>query len=637
MPQWKIGDRIENRYEIHQILGGGMGVVYICYDHEERIPLALKTFQDRYFQRQERQERFIREAETWVALEKHQNIVKAVGVVYIQNKPYIFLEYIANPEMGGANLGRWIRRGMGVPQVLNFAVQFCDGMDYAHKKVGMVHRDIKSDNILVTQDGVVKITDFGLVKKALAEAVGEDFLETAREEKVSDRGSFTRSGAVMGTPAYMSPEQCRNAQEVDIRSDIYAFGTVLFEMLTERRVFEATTFEAFKHCHLHKPPPSLASMVSGLPRNLETVVLRCLAKKPEERYPNFAVLREELAGIYHALTGEEISRPIKGEALEGWEWYNKGVSLATLDHPKEALACYERALAIDPINVSAWSNKGGLLADLGRYEEALACCNRALDIDPIYVYAWNNKGKCLVNLGYPEEALTCCNRALNINPRHTDALLNKGVSLFDLGHPEEALACYDRVLTINPRDARAWSNKGGTLADLGRYKEALVSCDHALDINPRLAQAWHNKGNAFFQSGCPDEALICYDRALAIDPRYVAAWSNKGASLAELARWKEAIACYDHALALDPKHATAWSNKGNALAALEHWEEALDCYDRALDINPEQANTWYNKGAALGNSERLQEALGCFIKALDIDSYYENAKQAIAICQQNLK
>ncbi len=635
--KWKVGDKIENRYEIHQILEGGMGVVYICYDHESGNPLALKTFQARYLESQQIRERFIREAETWVELEKHQNIVRAEWVQNIQGKPYIGLEFIANPEMGGADLGRWIRRGMEVSQVLNFAVQFCDGIDYAHKKLGLVHRDIKPGNILVTQDRMVKITDFGLVKTLLAETSREDFLKTAEEEAVSDRVSFTRTGALMGTPPYMSPEQCRNAREVDIRSDIYAFGAVLYEMLTGRWVFEAATSAAFVRCHLSEFPPTPASLVPGLPQELEVTVLRCLAKDPKQRYPNFMVLREELAKMYQALTGKQIALAVGGEALETWEWYNKGVSLHHLKHPEEALVCYDRALDINPTDADVWVNKGVALSDLGHYEEALACYARVLDVDPRFAPAWSSKGVALDKLGHCKEALACYDQALAIDPKPAKPWYNKGVALAELGHYEEALACYDRALDINPTDADVWYAKGGDSAKLGYYEEALVCYDRALVINPRYAEVWSNKGASLFNLGRVEEALACYDRALAINPRYIDAWVNKGTSLSNLGRVEEALTCNDRALTINPECAEAWSNKGNILTALGQVKEALVCCDRALVINPKFALAWLNKGATLAISERFQEALGCFTKVLEIDPSLESAKKAIAFCQQRLK
>ena len=638
MPErWKVGDRIEDRYEIYQILKGGMGVVYICYNHENRITFALKTFQNRYLQSQDMIDRFIREAETWVALEKHRNIVKALAVRNIQRMPYIFLEYIANPEMGGADLGRWIRRGLEIPQVLNFAVQICDGMDYAHKKVGMVHRDIKPGNILVTQDKVLKITDFGLVKTVLEEVHGEDFLEPAGGETSSEGVSYTRTGTSMGTAPYMSPEQCRNPRDVDIRSDIYAFGTVLYEMLTGRCVFEAATRKAFVHCHLHEPPPFPGSLVPGLSKDLEVVVLRCLAKDPRERYPTFAVVREELARIYHALAGEEIAPAASGEALEAWEWSNKGLSLLALERLEEAIECCDRALDIDPRLAMAWSNKGTSLANLGRHEEAIECCDRALDINPGLSQVWYNKGTTLIALGRHAEAIECYDRALNIDPGYAEAWNNKGNILADLGRHEEAIKCHDRALDINPGNAKAWFNKGISLSDLEGPEEALECCDRALDIDPRYVQALLFKGNSLAYLGRLVEAIICFDRALVIDPREANGWYFKGNSLGALERYEEALECFNRALDIDPGEAQVWSNKGGALSALGRREEALECCDRALDISPGDADAWLNKGFILANSGRVREALLCFAKVLEIDPHYESAKQAIARCQQYLK
>ena len=601
--RWKVGDKIDNRYEIDQILRGGMGVVYICYDHEERVPLALKTFQDSFLQSQDIRDRFIREAETWVGLEKHQNIVRAFFVKNIQSKPYIFLEYIANPEMGGADLGRWIRHGLEVLQVLNFAVQICDGLDYGHKKVGMVHRDIKPGNILVTQDRVVKITDFGLVKTHFEEASVKDFLETAAEETFPEGVSFTQTGEFMGSAPYMSPEQCRNPRDIDIRSDIYAFGAVLYEMLTGQWIFEADTSEAFVRCHLHEPPTSPGSIVPGLSKDLEAVVLRCLAKDPGERYPSFAVVREELARIYHGLTGEDVAPAASGEALVTEEWTNKGISLSVLGRYEEGIECFNRALGIDPGNAKAWYNKGYSLSALGRHEKAIECCDRALDIDPGDAKAWICKGATLSALGRRGEVIEHFDHALDIDPGNAKAWYNKGIVLYTLGRHEEGIECFNRALDIDSGYADAWCMKGSSLSDLGHHEEAIECFDHALNINPRVAIVW----------------------------------TNKGATFSDLGRHEEAIKCYDHALDIDSGNAKVWSNKGISLYALGRRKDAIECYERALNIDPGNANAWFSIGAIFANYGRVQEALGCFTKALEVDPHNKSIMQAIAQCQQYLK
>ncbi|MFC2069982.1 serine/threonine protein kinase, partial [Chloroflexota bacterium] len=217
--RWQVGDIIEGRYEIRQILGGpgksGMGIIYCCYDREFNIYLALKTFQDKYLRDPSAVEAFKNEANAWFKLGNHPNIVRAYWVSEINGKPYVFMEYIESHKHYGADLSGWIHQGglhsnekPDIPLILNFAIQICCGMDYAHNSLKIVHRDIKPANILVTLDKkAVKVTDFGLVK-VLAE-MNDDIQETPFGADKSTKPGFSKSGNICGTPPYMSPEQCR--------------------------------------------------------------------------------------------------------------------------------------------------------------------------------------------------------------------------------------------------------------------------------------------------------------------------------------------------------------------------------------------------------------------------------------------
>jgi len=609
---WKIGERIENRWEIHKILRGGMGIVYVVYDYEFREPFAVKTFQDEVFAHNPGiADRFTLEARSWVNLDSHQNVVRALYVERIRGKPFLFLEYVSGGDLHG-----WIgtpRLTKDLPQVLRFAIQFCDGMNHALSKgIIQAHRDVKPQNCLVTEDNNLKVTDFGLAK------VFDDTRTDAAHAAnfVTGLGiHLSRTGNAAGTCTHMAPEQFADAKHVDVRADVYSFGVMLFQMVRGRLPFEGRTWEDFARLHSKAAPPPLESGESAL----DSIVGKCLAKVAGERYAEFGVLREELASIYESNTKQPAPKPASGRELNAYELVNKGTSLEGLGRSEEALACYDRALALNPQVAAAWLNKGLPLTSLGRFEEALASYDRALALNPQYAKAWTNKGHVLMSLGRSEEALASYDRALDIAPQYAKAWTNKGNALERLGRHGEALASYDRTLAANPQDAEVWNNKGIMLMRLGRHEEALACYDRALAANPLYAEAWNDKGVALMRLGRHEEALACYDRALDINPQFADAWLNKGVGLRSLGRYEEALNCYDRGLAINPQDAEVWNNKGNTLVDLRRYEEALACYDRALALNPRNADVWSNKGNALWGLGRSDEVLACYDRALDIN------------------
>jgi len=601
---WQVGERIENRWEIHKILGGpgksGFGIVYVVFDHKLFVRLAAKTFQAEVFALNPGiEDRFILEARMWVNLDLHQNVVKALFLEYIHGKPFLFLEYV-----NGGDLSTWIgnpRLTKDLPQVLRFAIQFCDGMTHALSKGIKAHRDIKPQNCLVTEDNILKVTDFGLAK-----ALDDTPLHAPyTANSVSSLGvHVTKTGRAAGTCTHMAPEQFVDAKHADVRADVYSFGVMLFQMVRGRLPFEGRSCEDFARLHAQAAPPPLKSGQSAL----DAIVGKCLAKVACERYAGFGQLRDDLAGIYERLTKRTAPNPAPGREWNSFGLLTKAENLHKLGRSDEAIACVDRVLSTNPREVMALSYKGELLARLGRSKEAMASFERALALDPQYAEAWINKGTALGDLGRHEEELGCYDRALALNPRYTEARIwaLKGRALNDLGRAEEALSCLDRSLAIMPQDVfasyeLAWSNKGIALARLGRH----------------------------------EEAVVCYDYALSLDARPAGTWSNKGIALAELGRHEEALACFERSLSLDPRRAEAWYSKGIALSDLGRHEEALTCYDRCLVISPHYANAWFNKGAVLVNKfKRAREAITCFEHAERLG--HPNAAMALDWCRERL-
>jgi tetratricopeptide (TPR) repeat protein len=552
--RWQVGYRIQNRYEIHHILGGpgksGMGIVYICYDHELNEPVAIKTFQEKFLRDRASIDRFKWEAETWVRLEKHYNIVQAKYVDEIEGKPCIFLEYIVGDEQYGADLSSWIYLGglhrngkPDIPLILNFAIQFCHGMIHAEKKFQeikkpFVHRDIKPQNIMVTRDRVVKVTDFGLVK-VYAEMEG-DIPEITVGEGVHKMLSLSKSGAICGTVPYMSPEQCRGEKEIDIRSDVYAFGCTLYEMLTQKYVFAGD----FIYHHLKTIPRSPA-----VHKGLDGVVMKCLEKRPEHRYRDFSELEKALSSIYLDLTGEEVKEP-EATALEAWELSDKGLSLAHLRLHQEAITCCREALKINSNHVRAHNNLGIAYSAQGKLDEAVREYREALRIDPNYADAHINLGNAYCDQGKLDEAVREYREALRINPNYDYAHRNLGNAYEAQGKLDEAVREYREALRINPNDTEAHTNLGNAYCDQGKLDEAVKEYREALRINLNDDYAHLNLGIAYGAQGKLDEAVREYREALRINPNYDATHLNLGNAYEAQGKLDEAIECYQRFIRL---------------------------------------------------------------------------------------
>jgi pimeloyl-ACP methyl ester carboxylesterase/predicted Ser/Thr protein kinase len=272
-----IGQKILHYKIIEKLGAGGMGVVYKAEDTKLERQVAIKFLPRQIAANSEERERFKIEAKAAAAL-NHPNIATIHAIEEVDDEMFIVMEYIE-----GRELKEKVASGeLKVEKVMDIAAQIAEGLQAAHKK-SIIHRDIKSANIMVTDEGQVKIMDFGLAK-------------------VRGGAQVTKVGTMLGTAAYMSPEQARG-EEVDNRTDIWSFGVVLYEMLTGEQPFKGDYEQAVLYSIMNEESNPVSTILTGTPKDIDKLVNKALAKNPDERYQRMEDVIADLKSIKKEILG----------------------------------------------------------------------------------------------------------------------------------------------------------------------------------------------------------------------------------------------------------------------------------------------------------------------------------------------
>jgi len=278
--------RTVQQYQFLEKLGaGGMGEIYKALDTRLNRYVAIKVLPPASSADPGRRSRFIQEAQAASAL-NHPNIITIYDIISDQNTDYMVMEYIAGQTL----LDVIPKGGLRVPLVLRYGTQMADALATAHA-AGIIHRDLKPSNIMITDAGLVKLLDFGLAK------LGErSSLATSPDAATILTGPLTVEGTVMGTVNYMSPEQAEG-KRVDARSDIFSFGSLLYEMSTGNCAFDGASSIGTLSAVLRDDVRSLAEVAPDVPPQLESIITRCLKKDPDQRWQTMHEVRMALEGL----------------------------------------------------------------------------------------------------------------------------------------------------------------------------------------------------------------------------------------------------------------------------------------------------------------------------------------------------
>lgn len=284
--EYQVGDKLDNQYVVLEKHHGGMSSVYVVRDEFSNKRFAVKTVRESLLADAQATQRFAEEGRTWMKLGRHPNIVEAIIYREIERQPFLWLEYV-----DGGDLQNVVNREriLFLPQLLDFGMQICAGMQYVHTveispaQRGVIHRDLKPGNMMLTKRAEVKITDFGLAKVYGA------------------HNEAAQTGLGLGTYFYMPPEQLLDAASADERSDLYSFGVFLYFAATGEAPVPGRTVAELAHNLLNRPPTPPASLRAEIPAALDSLLLRTLSRQRGDRPDSFAEMGEALGQIRQEL------------------------------------------------------------------------------------------------------------------------------------------------------------------------------------------------------------------------------------------------------------------------------------------------------------------------------------------------
>jgi DNA-binding winged helix-turn-helix (wHTH) protein/tetratricopeptide (TPR) repeat protein/tRNA A-37 threonylcarbamoyl transferase component Bud32 len=537
-----IGKKV-SRYRVLEVLGaGGMGMVYKAEDLKLGRRVALKFLPEELAEDPAALHRFEREAQTASAL-NHPNICTIFGIEEYEAKPFIVMELLEGDTLS-QRLVKLHTRPFSLDVLLEVGLQICDGLQAAHGK-GIIHRDIKPGNIFLTNDGPVKILDFGLAKLAAVEEELEKSPEDGAadlrgtqappqgEKGPRDRWDLTVTGIALGTMGYMSPEQIRK-EKLDARTDLFSFGLVLYEMATGSRAFAGGTAAIAHEAILNQKPAPASDLNPSLPRRLDAIISKAIEKDRTKRYQSAAEMREDLLKVRHEIRPARIVRRwaiaavlVVAIAAAGWFYLRNRVALS----------------ATDTIVRADFDNQTGDAAFTDGLKQALEI---ALDQTPyLNILSRDKVRETLVSLNLPGDAKLTADIARRVCLRTGSRLVVTG-SIADEGnrfHIElGAIDCgTGRTLARVANDADSRDEivhvLGATAvqlrAKLGEPKSSLAEFNKPLETATSSSpEALHFLALAY-QSHLANDlrtALGYYGRAIEKDPNLALAYAGAGSA-----------------------------------------------------------------------------------------------------------
>ncbi len=605
-----IGTTVSH-YQIMELIGkGGMGEVYKAKDLKLDRFVAIKFLSANLGSSEENKKRFVREAKS-AAILNHPNILSIYEIDEKESSLFLVMEFV-----DGQTLKSYIASltsGTGVPamKAIDWINQLCQGLKAAHDK-NVIHRDIKTENIMINKDGRLKIMDFGLAK--LKSGIG-----------------LTKTGSSLGTLSYMSPEQVQGIQ-ADHRSDIWSLGVVFYEILTGELPFKAEHEAAMLYLIVNEVPPLPTTLNRKIPHQLDSLVQKMMEKDREKRYQNvdeviqtLQVTKQEIENVQTTSVKKAIAvLPFDniGSDKEN-EYFGDGLT-------EELIVNLSRLEGMEVVSRTSSMQYKGVKKDIktiGRelnvryilegsvrkFQDNLRITVQLIDVESDrQLWAESYKGKLEDVFDIQEQVSKQIVEALmlKLSPKEKVVLTKRptlNADAFDCylrardhlyrrtkKNVEFAIQLFQKTIELDPRYASAYAGLGEAYANLYQdydtkeiwLDKAIESAFKALMYDPTLSEAYVALGLAYFSKRSIEEALESTRKAIELDPsNYIAHWIL-GRIYHSTDRDAEAVILLEKAIELNPDFYTAYTDLKMVYARLGKDEENKEILDKLLDLVP---------------------------------------------------
>jgi non-specific serine/threonine protein kinase len=649
-----VGSDVGHYHVLRKLGEGGMGEVYLAEDARLGRPVALKFLPAALKADPDSRARLLNEARA-ASLLRSPNIAVTYDIDEYAGADFIVMEFVE-----GELLSTRVKQGpLPAREAIDVGLQVADALDEAHSR-GIIHRDIKSANLIRTERGLVKVLDFGLAK----------FLTSrGRDEHLITQPQMTVAGMVVGTISYMAPEQALG-RSVDHRADLFSLGVVLFELATGRIPFSGTSPTEIVDKILHETAAPPSSLNASVPKALDAIVARTLEKSPTFRYQTARDMRQDLRELAASLEESlrvSTSRAVVAIASQQASAIERSVAVMTFANITREPADDWIGTGIAETVSSDLKNIHGLtvigrarvydalrnLSSGASLDESLAIdIGRRLGATWVVVGGFQKMGELVrITANFVEVATGAVRQTVKVDGRVADIFTLQDKIVYDLSQGLNLVLRGTEVAEIERREtksveayesfARGMMNL--RLATRDSIERAIAAFEHATRKDPEYALAWAALGGAYSLKGSflsvrdlIEDAIEIERRALSIDPDLADAHSWLGAALLSLGRTDDAIAAIREAIRLEPDNGQAhqalarayWVGRGDFAAAIPEFE-------KAIELNPDAGYSYLQLALLLAWEGQYARAEEVSRRAVELQDQYISGNAGLQVVGAN--